>query len=665
MKRTRWMAGLAAAALFAPADGPATEIGPDDLRAFEAATRHLRERVGQAGVRPRKSVRQWRLDLANPRAGLFPWDDYYAQRGTAFSGEVSVDPATSLIRATVRVDGRILGDGHESLYFLTFLPVTAVTDPDGNPVPFEETWYSGVKLTRIPLAEPPADQSPLSYVFTMEGTPDCEYSGAFTVNLCAFGDITYLAMDLFLPGSLMGDFATLDFQVTVPEGLVVTTSGITVSVVPAATPGLEVHHVVQDFPTEAHSMVVAPFQVSKIPYGDKWVGTFTMGGTLVGQVVPRVLWDMRDILTFYSDRFGDFLFPKMEASQVTNDAGAAFGWPALLWIPEAMFLLGTGGGGHWGEDARTSLFAHELGHQWFPDMMKNNDAWAAWLSEGFSEFLSIYYMSSLSGESYLQATFESYGMMYRYFVPAHMDYGLTSKESQYVSDGMTYQIVTYYKGAVVANLIRKVLGDEKFLQALRKLYADVAGKEAWYDTAVLQSYFEDAHGGSLSWLFDAWVYGKGYPIYTVDVARISPGQGEKDRARVRVRRSSNIAGKKFSGPIGFLVVTDQGEEPHTEWVDQDDQIFEWAHEGRLVRVRFDPERVFIKRVDPGLGGDMDLSGEVDGVDLLYAAWAQNGRIGQSFNFLPSVDFDANGVVDQADLDQVTSNFGRTGDEVQP
>lgn len=676
MTRAAWMPGLLAVALLAPAEGRATdgtgwggrpEVGPADLRAFEAASRHLRDGIGQAGVRPRKTVRQWRLAFASPRAGLFPWDDYYAQRGTAFSGEVSVDPATSLIRATVRVDGRVLGDGHENLYFLTFLPVTAVTDPGGDPVSFEETWSSGVKLTRIPLAEPPADQTPFSYVFTLEGTPDCEFASAFTVNLCAFGDITYLAMDVVLPGSLMGDFATLDLQVTVPEGLVVTSSGVTVSVVPSPTPGLEVHHVVQDFPTDSHSLVVAPFQASSIPYGDKWVGTYTMAGTLVGQVVPKVLSDMRDILTFYSDRYGEFLFPKMEASQVTDDAGAAFGWPALLWVPEAMFLMGAGGGGggHWGEEQRTALFAHELGHQWFPDLIKNNDAWGAWLSEGFAEFSSVYFMSSLSDESYLQGTFESYGMMYRYFVPAYLDYGLTSQESQYVSDGMTYQIVTYYKGAVVVNMIRKVLGDQKFLQALRNLYADLAGKEAWYDTAILQTYFEEAYGDSLSWLFDAWVYGKGYPIYTVDVTRVSPGEDGKNRVRVRVRRSSNIPGQAFSGPTGFLVVTDQGEEPHTEWVDQDDLTFEWPHDGRLVKVRFDPERVFIKRVDPGLDGDMDLSGEVDGVDLLYTAWAQNGQIGQSFNFLPYVDFDANGVVDPADLDRVLTNFGRTSGEVVP
>lgn len=128
-------------------------------------------------------------------------------------------------------------------------------------------------------------------------------------------------------------------------------------------------------------------------------------------------------------------------------------------------------------------------------------------------------------------------------------------------------LVTYYRGAVVTNLIRKVLGEEKFLKALRALHADLAGKEAWYDTAILQTYLEEAHGDSLAWLFDAWVYGKGYPIYTVDVIRLSPGEDGRNRVAVRVRRSSNIEGQTFSGPIAFSLVTDLGEEFHTEWVD--------------------------------------------------------------------------------------------------
>lgn len=630
-----------------------------DIEALNRAASRLKEGL----FKPQKSVRQWRKTISDPRAGLFPWEDYYAQRGRAFSGEIWIDPQTAMIRATIMVEGIIIGDGHNSQYFLTFLPVTQVTDDQGNPVPFEETYYMGVKLTKILLSEPSKDQAPFAYVFTMEGTPDCQYAGTFDVNLCAFGDITYLALDIVLPGSLMGDFATLDLKVTVPQGLVVSSSGITVSIEPSALPGYEVHHVVQPFPTDAHTMALSKYQVSMVPFAEeKWVGSFTTPVPIIAQIVPTVLKDMRDVLTFYSERFGDFLFPKMEAAQVTDDAGAAFGWPALLWVPTMMFLMGTGGGPGWGESERTALFAHELGHQWFPDMLKNNDAWAAWLSEGFAEFLSIYFMASLEGESYLQGTFESYGILYRYFVPQNKDYGLTSKESQWVSDALIYQIVTYYKGAAVVNMLRQVLGEPTFLDAMKKLYEDYAGKEAWYDTATLKTYLETAYGSPLDWLFDPWVYGKGYPIYVVDVERLQPQADGKGRIRVSITSRWSTGSAAYPLPITFSIVTDKGEETHTEWIDASEKMFEWSHDGRFVRLRIDPERSYIKRVSAALDGDMDLSGEVDGIDLLYVAWAQGGKIGQTYNFLSYVDFDANGLVEKSELDLVMAAFGSTSED---
>lgn len=670
IQRAFALTAILAALSFGPRATTATEVGPEDLIAASKAVWLASGKVGLATMKPFRSARDLRLDLARRFRSLFPWDDYYAQRGRAFSGTVRIDTASGLIQASIRVDVRILGEGHQSLYFLTFLPVLSVTTLQGDPVEFDEISQYGVKFTRLKLLEPPPDGAEMTFVFNMEGTPICEFSQAFTVLLCAFGDITYLAMDLFLPGSLMIDFATLDLFVTVPSGLTVASSGITVDVMPDATEGYEVHHIVQDFPTDSHSMAISKYQESHIPFGDGRVGTYTRPDSLVQGIVPKVLSDMRDILAFYSDHYGPFAFPKMEAAQITDDAGAAFGWPALLWVPDSMFLIGAGSHPHgfWSEDERTALFAHELGHQWFPDMLKNDDAWGAWLSEGFAEFSSLYFMASVKGDSYMQGALESYSMLYRYFVSPDKDYGLTSKESQYVSDPFVYQIVTYYKGAVVTNMLRKVLGEQTFLSAIRKLYDDYALKEAWYDTATLQKYLEGEYGGSLKWFFDPWVYGKGYPIYTVDVTRLGPSQTQGDsprsRVRVRVTRTSSIEGTKFDGPMVFTLVTDKGEESHTEWIDKDDQTFEWEHEGRLFKVRFDPDRTYIKRVIPGLPGDMDLSGEIDGIDLIYTAWAYGSKVGQSYNFLPYVDYDGNGAVDQADLELVKSGFGKTSGEVE-
>ena len=62
-----------------------------------------------------------------------------------------------------------------------------------------------------------------------------------------------------------------------------------------------------------------------------------------------------------------------------------------------------------------------------------------------------------------------------------------------------------------------------------------------------------------------------------------------------------------------------------------------------------------------------MSGEIDGIDLLYTAWSQGGSLyGQGGdNFQSSVDFDRNGAVDETDLAVVTEGFGRVSEGGAP
>jgi|GEM_PF-1662015 len=588
-------------------------------------------------------------------------ESFYTHRTTSFSGDVLIDPQTRSVTAHIQIDGKILASRTNSLAFLVFLNVESVYTPDGEALQFSITELYGYPILRVALPEPRNRGDAFSLVVDLSGTPNCSYSGGFQVKLCAFSPILYMDMNIFLPMGLASDFATSDLRISIPKGMMLAATGIVNGVAPSnANPDFEEHHVVQDFPTEARSLSAGIYDYSKIPMSPQFAGLYTTKDSFSEDLAPKILMDIKDIIRFYEGIYGAYLFPKIEAAQITDDAGAAFGWPALLWIPDSMFLIGSG---HYGmETDRTALFAHELAHQWFPDMNKSNDPFAAWLSEGFAEFSSVYYMDNMVEKGYLESAIESYALLYRYFVPATQDYPLTSWQSQYVSDSMVYMLVTYYKGAVVTNTLRKVIGDKAFFGALKKLHEDIAMREEYYDTYKLQQYLEEAYGDSLDFIFVPYVYNIGYPIYKVNVRRLEPNQDGKGRIEVKINRQSSVAGTKFDLPISFAVITDQGEETRTEWVTEDEKTFVWAHEGRFIRLRVDPERVFIKRVVPMLDGDVDISGEIDGIDLIYAAWAYNGQIGYSYNFLSWVDFDANGKIDDKDLNKVLDNFGRTSEE---
>ena len=646
-------AAMAIWTVAAPARG-ADLPGPVDARAWRDARDLLMARTRMEPPTPATPIRELRRYLRTivPQAVVTG-----TVRVQHLDGDVTIDPTGKRIDAVLRETVNFVDAGTSAFRLMSFLPIAGIETTDGMPVTWTAETVQGYPMALVTLTDIPAKGASRDFVVRLSGVPDCQMSGPISVNLCAWGRVIYVAGDLFLPGALGDDFATADLRITMPAGYTIAATGVVTSVTPAAD-GMEVHHVEQPFPSDARSFGISLYQEARIPWGTGYIGTYTDPADARAQDgVPEILTDMKNVLEYYSARIGAFQFPKMEACQVTNDAGAAFGWPALLWIPDGMLRhAGTG---------RTALFAHELGHQWFPDMIKSNDNWAAWLSEGFAEYLSTEYMGTVVGADYPTAVYNSYGEMYMYFIPDAQDYGLSSMDSQYVSDSSVYQVVTYYKGAIVCHILEKYVGTDVWNQALRAMYDALAGKEAYYTTYDFKAYLEAAAGRDLTDVFMNWVFKKGFPTYTVDVTRTMSDAGAP-RATVRVRQVSSTKYNDFKMPVQLALVTEAGETLVEVAVDVADQTFTFDLDSRLVRVRFDPARNFLKHVNPGLPGDMDLSGEIDGIDLMYTAWAQgSSAYGYSDNFHAAVDFDRNAQVDEVDLALVTDGFGRSSEGGAP
>jgi len=155
------------------------------------------------------------------------------------------------------------------------------------------------------------------------------------------------------------------------------------------------------------------------------------------------------------------------------------------------------------------LLAHELGHQWFGDKVTCG-SWAdIWLNEGFATYLS--------------------GLCYEYLAP---DYWKRFKEvriSNIISkpDGSVWcndttnvnrifdGRLSYAKGAMILNQLRWVLGDSVFFAAVNNYLEDVTCSYGFARTSVLKSHFEASSGQDLTWYFDDWFTGEGYPSYQI------------------------------------------------------------------------------------------------------------------------------------------------------
>ncbi|MDQ0780843.1 M1 family aminopeptidase [Chryseobacterium sp. W4I1] len=157
------------------------------------------------------------------------------------------------------------------------------------------------------------------------------------------------------------------------------------------------------------------------------------------------------------------------------------------------------------------LIAHELAHQWFGDKVTCGTWNDIWLNEGFATFGAI-----LANEKLLMTHTE-----FKDFMLSEIN-NITSASdgSTYVPDAELSNVsrifnnrLTYAKGAYILRMIKWILGDTVFYQALKDYHArpNLAynyTRTSDFNVSLLQSTGKDFTG-----FFNDWLYGEGYPSY--------------------------------------------------------------------------------------------------------------------------------------------------------
>lgn len=151
------------------------------------------------------------------------------------------------------------------------------------------------------------------------------------------------------------------------------------------------------------------------------------------------------------------------------------------------------------------LIPHELAHQWFGDYVTTVNWANMWLNEGFAEFLPGQYWGAKRGrhledDYYLDEYEQFMGIDHRRRMP------LASLGSNNI----------YPKGALVLEMLKKHLGEERFWAGVHRYLTDHAFGTATTDD--LRQAFLDATGENLDWFWDEWVYRAGYPEFQVSAS---------------------------------------------------------------------------------------------------------------------------------------------------
>ena len=270
----------------------------------------------------------------------------------------------------------------------------------------------------------------------------------------------------------------------------------------------------------------------------------------------------------------DFVAGGMENSSATTNTSSSLNHPK---IASELFT---------DEDG---LISHELGHQWFGDLVTCKDWGDIWLNEGFATFMESLWMESHYGKD--QADMERWEGARQWFEQTNL-YSKPIVRHDF-EDSSEFDGNAYTKGGWVLYMLRHQVGEDAFYRGLRHYLEVNRGKNVV--TADLAKAMEETSHSNVDQFFSQWLYGAGAPkfdlAYTYD--------NEKHQIALTVKQTQKIEGRVglFHVPVEVEITTAAGPKLHTIIVSRAEQIFTLPADAAPLMVLFDKGNHVLKSAE--------------------------------------------------------------------
>jgi aminopeptidase N len=192
----------------------------------------------------------------------------------------------------------------------------------------------------------------------------------------------------------------------------------------------------------------------------------------------------------------------------------------------------------------SGVIAHELAHQWWGDLVTMRTWDDIWLNEGFATYSEVLFYERHFGLHPGELMRESYDDGQ---VLGALGGTVTAENTE---DPFDDRGAIYTKGAWVLHMMRHLLGDEKFFDALKDYRARHQFGNA--STVDLKDAFEREYGGDLDWFFDQWVYSRGRPLYKFSYSVSGADAGGQFSIKVTVKQKQSIEIRGRAEPVFIM-----------------------------------------------------------------------------------------------------------------
>jgi aminopeptidase N len=270
----------------------------------------------------------------------------------------------------------------------------------------------------------------------------------------------------------------------------------------------------------------------------------------------------------------DFVAGGMENSSATTNTSNSLVHPKLA--PEYLT----------GED---DLISHELGHQWFGDLVTCKDWGDIWLNEGFATFLEAVWSEAHFGKD--QADYERWNNTREWIESGNLWNKPLVRHD--FDDSSEFDGNAYGKGGWVLYMLRHQLGEDAFYRGIKHYLEANRGKNVV--TADLAKAIEEATHSNVDQFFSQWVYGAGAPKFDLGYSY----DGEKHQVMLTVKQTQKLEGRVglFRVPVDVEITTATGPKLYNVVVSKDKQTFSLAAESAPLMVLFDKGSQLLKSAE--------------------------------------------------------------------
>jgi len=235
--------------------------------------------------------------------------------------------------------------------------------------------------------------------------------------------------------------------------------------------------------------------------------------------VDELTKNLLDTLDFMTQEFGPSPIRNLAVTPIPGGFGQGF--PGLVYLSTLAYINPGQLPPRLRERSEATFYSelletHEVAHQWWGNLVVPASYHDDWLIESLANYSALLLLEQRKGVKAIDTVLEDY----RTHLLSKTDTGRTLESAGPIIWGFrlessltpnAWRTVTYEKGTWIIHMLRRRLGDEKFLALLR----DIAGHHHSISTdefrELASRYAPKSADPDLKIFFDNWVYGTGVP----------------------------------------------------------------------------------------------------------------------------------------------------------